>query len=450
MPDPIGAEQIRRIAEAALELRGADGVEVLAVHDWGGLTRFADSAIHQSTAREDTAVKVRVVSGGRVGVASTNDLSKEGAATAARNALELAEMAAPDPAFPGLAPGTEVAEPAGRFDDGTATTTPEARAEAVAALVGTLGDGFHAAGAHETTATEVAVATTEGQFCYAATSQATVSTVVSGGEGGAGYAEAWAARVGDLDPEAVGRRAFEKARASQRPGDVDPGRYEVVLEPPAVATLVAFLAYLGFGGRAIAEGRSCFSDRIGQKLMSERITIFDDALSPGTLGLPFDFEGTPKRRVDLVSEGVVLGGVHDRRSGRQEGVSSTGHALPPPNPHGPFPLNLFLAPGESAVEDMIRDTERGLLVTRFHYSNVVHPKEAVITGMTRDGTWLIENGEIGRPVKNLRFTHSIIEALRDVEAVGSETQLASEFFFSASSVPALRVSSFQFTGASDH
>ncbi len=450
MPDPIGSEQIRRIAEAALELPGADGVEVLAVHDWGGLTRFADSAIHQSTAREDTAVKVRVVAGGRLGVASTNDLTKEGAAGAARSALELAEMAAPDPVFPGLAPRAEVAEPADRFDVDTASTTPRARAEGVAALIGTLGEGFHAAGAHETVASEVAVATTEGQFCYAATSQATASTVVSGGDGGTGYAEAWSARIGDLDPEAVGRRAFEKARDSQEPRDLDPGRYEVVLEPPAVATLVAFLAYLGFGGRAISEGRSCFSGRIGEKLMNDRITIYDDALAPGTLGLPFDFEGTPKRRVDLVSEGVVMGGVHDRRSGKQEGVPSTGHALPPPNPHGPFPLNLFLAPGDASVEDMIRDTERGLLVTRFHYSNVVHPKEAIITGMTRDGTWLVEDGEVRHPVKNLRFTHSIIDALRDVEAVGSDTELASEFFFSASRVPALQVSSFQFTGASDH
>jgi predicted Zn-dependent protease len=223
-----------------------------------------------------------------------------------------------------------------------------------------------------------------------------------------------------------------------------------VLEPPAVATLVSFLAYLGFGGRAIAEGRSCFSGRIGEKLMSDRISIHDDALSPGTLGIPFDFEGTPKRRVDLVSSGVVVGGVHDRRSAAQEGLESTGHALPAPNPHGPFPLNLFLAPGDASVDEMVRDTERGLLVTRFHYSNVVHPKEAVITGMTRDGTWMIENGEVTHPVKNLRFTHSIIEALRDAEAVGSDPELASEFFFSASSVPALRVSSFHFTGASDH
>ena len=450
MPDPIGPEAVRGIAEAALELAGADGVEVLAVHDWGGLTRFADSAIHQSMAREDTAVKVRVAIDGRVGVASTNDLSKEGATAAARSALELAEMAAPDPMFPGLAPQADVPQAPDRFDEATAATTPRSRAEAVAALVGACGDGFHAAGAYETNASEVALANSEGQFCYAATSQATASTVVSGGDGGAGYAEAWASRAADIDPEAAGRRAFGKARDSQAPRALEPGRYDVVLEPPAVATLTSFLAYLGLGGRAIAEGRSCFSDRVGQQLLSERVTIYDDALSPGTLGLPFDFEGTPKRRVDLVAEGVVRGGVHDRRSAAQEGLESTGHALPPPNPHGPFPLNLFLAPGDASVEDMVRGTSRGLLVTRFHYSNVVHPKEAIITGMTRDGTWLVEDGEITHPVKNLRFTHSVIEALRDVDAVGREAELASEFFFAASSVPALKISGFQFTGASDH
>jgi PmbA protein len=450
MPDPVGPDDIRSVAESALNLEGCDGVEVLFVHEWGGLTRFADSAIHQSTFREDTGLRVRAVTRDRIGVASTNDLSKDGAAAAARSALELAQVAAPDPLFPGLAPPAGVtADPAG-FDPETAEATPERRAESVAGLVGRVGEGFRAAGAFETTATEVAVANSEGQFSYAPVTQALVTTVVSGGNGGTGFSEAVARTVAEIDPEQVGGRAFAKARDSQQPGDLEPGRYEVVLEPPAVATLVGFLAYLGFGGRAIVEGRSCFSGRIGQKLMGDAITIYDDARSAETIGLPFDFEGTPKRRVDLVTAGVVNGGVHDRRSARQAGTESTGHALPPPNPEGAFPLNLFLEPGDASVEEMVASTRRGLLVTRFHYSNVVHPREAVITGMTRDGTWLVEDGEIRRPVKNFRFTQSILEALRDVEMIGRDTELASEFFFSASRVPALKISSFQFTGKSDH
>lgn len=450
MPGLIGPDLIREVAAAALEVPGADAIETLLIHEWSGLTRFAESAIHQSTSREDTALRVRAVSGGRVGITATNDLSKEGAADAARSALELAKVAAPDPMFAGLTPPTEIPERPDGYDEATASASPDQRAEAVAELVGCSGKGFHAAGAFETQATEVALANTEGHFCYAPSTQTTLTTVISSGTGGTGFAEITAPRVADLDATAVGTRAFEKARTSQDRKDLDPGRYEVVLEPAAVATLLGFLAYLGFGGRSIEEGRSCFSGRLNEQLMSERVSIYDEALSPLTIALPFDFEGTPKRRVDLVERGVVRGGVHDRRSAKQAGTESTGHALPPPNPEGPFPLNLFLEPGESSLEEMIGATERGLLVTRFHYSNIVHPMEAIITGMTRDGTWLIENGEVKHPVKNFRFTQSIIEALRDVEQVGRDTELASEFFFSSSRVPALRISSFQFTGKSDH
>ncbi len=450
MPGLIGPDDIREVAGAALEVPGADAIEVLVIHEWSGLTRFAESAIHQSTSREDTALRVRVISGGRVGIAATNDLSKDGAANAALSALELARVAAPDPFFAGITPPAEIPRRADGYDEATASATPDQRAQSVAELVACCETGSHAAGAFETQATVVAVSNTEGHFCYAPSTQSTLTTVISGGDGGTGFAEITSSRVGDVDPASVGGRAFTKARDSQDRRDLEPGRYEVVLEPAAVATLLGFLAYLGFGGRSIAEGRSCFSGRIGDQLMSKLVSIYDDALSPLTIALPFDFEGTPKRRVELVRAGVVQGGVHDRRSAKQAGTDSTGHALPPPNPEGPFPLNLFLEPGESSVEEMIRATERGLLVTRFHYSNVVHPMEAIITGMTRDGTWLIEDGEVKQPVKNFRFTQSIVEALRDVEQVGRDTELASEFFFSSSRVPALRITSFQFTGKSDH
>ncbi|MGH2692352.1 MAG: TldD/PmbA family protein [Actinomycetota bacterium] len=450
MPGLIGPDDIRDVTNAALEVPGADATEVLVIHEWSGLTRFAESAIHQSTSREDTGVRVRTIVGGQVGVAATNDLSKDGAANAARSALELARVAAPDPMFPGLTPPTEIPERRDGYDEPTASATPDQRAETVAELIGRCGSGFHAAGALDTSATEVAVANTEGHFCYAPSTQASLTTVISGGKGGTGFAEVTAPRVAEIDASEIGSRAFAKASGSQNPASLEPGRYEVILEPAAVATLLGFLAFLGFGGRSIAEGRSCFSGRLGEKLMAEKVSIYDDALSPLTIAMPFDFEGTPKRRVDLVEEGVFRGGVHDRRSAKQAETDSTGHALPPPNPEGPFPLNIFLEPGESTVDEMIRATGRGLLVTRFHYSNVVHPMDAVITGMTRDGTWLVEDGEAKQPVKNFRFTQSIIEALRDVEQVGRDTELASEFFFSSSRAPALRIASFQFTGKSDH
>jgi predicted Zn-dependent protease len=450
MPGLFGADEVRRVAEAAMNQDGADGVEVLLLHEWGGLTRFASSAIHQSTSKEDTGVRVRVVQEGRVGVAASNDFTPEGAARAAASALEMAHVVPPDPMFPGMAPPAETQSKPEAFDEATAATSPTQRAELVAGLIGQVGGGFRAAGALDTAAAEIALANTEGQFCYAPFTQSTVTTVVSGGDGGAGAAEATAKSLGELDPVGIGADASRRARDSQRPQPLAPGRYEVVLEPLAVSTLVAFLGYMGFSGRAILEGRSPFSGKAGQKVCGDNVTLVDDALTSETIGIPFDFEGTPKQRVTLIDHGTFVTGVHDRRSAKQAGVEPTGHALPPPNPEGAFPLNLTLETGDASLDDMIRATKRGLLVTRFHYSNIVHPIETTITGMTRDGTWWIEDGEVAHPVQNLRFTQSILEALSNVELIGRDAAIASEFFFAASRVPALKVSAFTFSGASDH
>ena len=449
MTDQVGPDEIRRAAEAALELQGVDDVEVVVMHEWGGITRFAKSEIHQSTSREDTDVRVRVVSKGRVGVASTNDLSPGGASRAARSAKEMAEVVGPDPWWPGLAAAVDVPR-VDRFHDSTAGSTPEERADAVAALIGKCAPGFTAAGAFETQAMEIAVANTQGQFCWEPITQASMTTVISGGDSGSGFAETFAGDVADIDPDVIGAVANDKAVRSQKPVVLEPGTYVTVLEPAATSTLVGFLAWVGFGGRDYLEGRSCFSGKQGQQVAVPAVSIIDDALDPHTIGAPFDFEGVPRPRVELIRDGVFLEAVYDRRTGKEAGRDSTGHALPSPNPEGPFPLNLSMAPGDATLEQMIAATERGLLVTRFHYSNIVNPVESSITGMTRDGTFLIEHGEVVGPVMNFRFTQSILAALSDVSMIGSETELASEFFFSASRVPALKVDAFHFSGRSDH
>jgi PmbA protein len=451
MPGIVGQDRFEEVAAAALELGGVDGVEILLIHEWGGLTRFANSEIHQSTAGEDTGIRVRVVRGGRVGVAASNDFSPKGARRAATSAKEMAEVSAPDPLWPGLTPPKAFPDVPG-FDDATANCTPEQRAESVASLVATCPGGFVAAGAYETRAAEVAIANSEGQVCWAPWTQANLTAVIAGGDGGSGFAETFTATTEGVDAEAIGVTAADKAVRSQTPAPLDPGRYPVVLEPAATATLVGFLAWIGFAGRLYAEGRSCFSGKAERQLMHPDVTIYDDATDPRTIGVGFDFEGEPKRRVDLVKHGVFIDAVYDRRTAKEASRSdgSTGHGLPPPNPEGPFPLHLFMDTGRATVNEMVAATERGLLVTRFHYSNVVNPMESSITGMTRDGTFLIERGEIIGPVRNLRFTQSIIDALSGVTMVGRESSLASEFFFSASRVPALRLEEFHFTGVSDH
>jgi PmbA protein len=451
MPGPLGEDAFLQVAAGALDLAGCDGVEVVLLHDWGGLARFANSEIHQSTASEDTSLRVRVVDGGRVGVAASNDCTPEGARAAAHSALEMARIATPDPFWPGLAPEAPIAED-GRFDETTASCSPETRAEGVAALVGRCDPRFVAAGAFETRAVEVALANSEGQRCWSASTQASLSTVVTGGEGGSGFAESFAGTVDEIDPEELGGSASAKAVRSQGAGELPAGRYAVVLEPSATATIVGFLAWIGFGGRAYIEGRSCLSGKDGQTVAAPAVSIWDDASDPRTIGMNFDFEGTPKARTDLIRNGVFVDAVYDRRTAKQaeRPQGSTGHALPSPNPEGAFPLNLFMDHGDATLDEMVAATTRGLLVTRFHYSNVVNPIESSITGMTRDGTFLIEKGEIARPVRNLRFTQSILGALADVTMVGRESELASEFFFSASRVPALKIEAFHFSGVSDH
>jgi predicted Zn-dependent protease len=263
MPEPIGPHLIgedgfRRVAEAALSLEGVDGVEVLAIHEWSGLTRFANSEIHQSTASEDIGLRVRVVRDGRLGVVATNVFTPEGAAEAARSAKELAGVAGPDPLWPGLAPQAAYPQ-VDRFDDETAAADPETRAEAVAALVGRCPADAVAAGAYETRAAEVAYANTERQLCWAPWTQATLTTVISGakeGGGGDGFAETTAGRASEIDGEAIGARAADLSIRSRNPRPIDPGTYTVVHEPSATATIVGFLAWIGFSGREYIEGRS--------------------------------------------------------------------------------------------------------------------------------------------------------------------------------------------------
>jgi predicted Zn-dependent protease len=211
------------------------------------------------------------------------------------------------------------------------------------------------------------------------------------------------------------------------------------------------MSYTGFNAVAVQEGRSFMVGRIDEQIVDPRISIWDDGQSLEGIPWPFDFEGVPKQRVDLIQEGVARGVVYDSyRAGKEEGKHSTGHALPAPNSFGPMPLNVFFAPGESSLADMLRSTERGIYVTRFHYTRPVEPKQVVITGMTRDGTFLVENGELAYPVKNLRFTQSYLEALNHVDRIGAEPRmLAGLGGLGRDSVPALKLSKFRFTGATE-
>jgi predicted Zn-dependent protease len=264
----------------------------------------------------------------------------------------------------------------------------------------------------------------------------------------------WACQISDghqrLDASAVAARAVDKAVRSRAPRAVPPGRYDVVLEPAAVSSLLLFTASHGFGAQQVLDGSSFLAGKLGEPVFGDNVTVTDDAFHPLTVGPVFDGEGVPRQRVTLVEGGVARGIVHDQLTARRAGCASTGHSLPQPSRDGPQPGNLCLAASKSGgTEELIRGMKRGLLVTQFHYSNVVEPTKLTLTGMTRNGTFLVENGEIVGAVKNMRYTESVVEALKRVSGIGGDAKLASALFGGWVVVPSLRVEGFGFSSGTE-
>jgi PmbA protein len=438
------SEHVLRFAER----ESPTEVEVMAMADDGSLTRFANSEIHQNVAESNVQVNLRFVAGRRVGVASTNRSDDEGlrllaerAAAIARNSEELDDWGG----LPGPTPIHEVPE---GYATATAEATPELRADGVRAVIAAAdAAGVVSYGSFSTATETLGIANSKGVRASQRRTVSQLLTVAMAPDGGSGYAEAAAVDVTDLDAAAIGRQAAEKARATGNPIAVDPGDWPVVLEEYAVVDLLSMLGYMGFSALAVQEERS-FSEP-GRRVGSELVTIVDDGTDPATLPMAFDYEGVAKERVSLIQGGVCRDVVYDAQTAARAGRASTGHGLPAPNPYGPFPLNMAMAPGDTPRDELVGGMERGLLVTRFHYTNPVHPKLAIVTGMTRDGTFYVEGGKIKGPVRNLRFTQSYLEALAATSAVSRERRTL-KGDFGGVLVPAIRVDSWTFTGATEH
>ena len=443
----LDSEQFKRLAEVVLARSRADQTEMVAIGIDSALTRFANSTIHQNVVERNLEVRVRAVVGQRVGVATTNDLSKGGLERVAERALHSAERQPENPDFPGL-PATGIAEPVDGFRPETAECPPERRARMVKTICDLAAErGVVASGALTTESATIGVVNSRGVYALDRTTRAHLLTVVMDAEA-SGYAERTDRGVDAIDPEAVGREAVDKAVRSRGPRLLEPGEYPVVLEEYAVGDLLTYLAYMGFGALAYQEGTSFLRGKLGQPIVDERISVWDDGRDPRGLPLGFDYEGVPKQRVDLIKDGVAAGVVYDSATAARDGRESTGHALPAPNTFGPFPTHLQMASGDTPKAELARGIERGLWVTRFHYVNVLKSDTAALTGLTRDGTFLVERGEVTRPVKNLRFTESVTQAWSDLGAIGREITPV-DSWGGAVLVPAMRLERFAFTGVSD-
>jgi PmbA protein len=435
---------IRTLLQKVLSYSQAEQTEVVYLGTESALTRFATNHIHQNVAESNAELRVRAVVGQRIGVAATNRLDDESLRRVTEQALEIARVQPVNPEFHSL-PAPQPISAAPSYSERTAQFTPEERARQVGIIVGLAKErGLESAGAFSTTVNSRAIANSLGIFAYEPRTEAECHAVVMADEKGSGYTQRVATDASTLDFEAMAREAVEKAQRSRNPIDIPLGEYPVVLDAYAVAEMLQDLVFMGLSALAVQEERSFMNGQFGKQLVEPRVTIYDDGHDPSGLPQAFDYEGVPKQRVVMIDHGVANAVVYDSFTAAREGKPNTGHALPAPNSEGPLPLHTMMEAGDASLEELIKGVDRGIYVTRFHYTNTVHPIKTLFTGMTRDGTFLIEHGELTRPVKNLRFTQSILDVLRDVQAIGRERIQWSEYVTAVA--PALSAARFNFTG----
>jgi predicted Zn-dependent protease len=448
---PITRDRVSAAASAVLGLEGADDVEVVVAASSTGLTRYALSEIIQNTVRNEIRAYVRVVTGSRVATASTTRLTPEGVIKAGERALDAARASRPDDEFPGLPDPAEVgvAEPIYRWSDNTAVRSPGARAAKVSEIL-RVADSDNAAGVFETSAHVYAVVSSKGIDCFDAYTRCVTTCLVDNGES-TGWGEASSHDFDLVDVEAVARRAADKAERGRNAVSGEPGTYEVVLEPPAVGVMVDYLSYAGMSAKQVIEGESFLATRGSEQVGTESITVADDAFHPCSVGLGFDLEGVPKKRVAVIDRGVAKQPVTDLRTARQLDLAVSGH-YSGSTEYGPYAANPVLEEGTSSREEMIAAISDGYLVTRFHYVNILDRPATLLTGMTRDGTFRIRDGEIAEPVHNFRFAQSVLDAFATTKAVGSELVAFAPDYgsFGSAVVPALHVGAFSFASTTSH
>jgi PmbA protein len=442
-----GETQLKEIADRAIAMSRAEQTEILLFASHSSLTRFANSYIHQNVADTSIEVSVRAIVGKKIGVAGTNRVSDESLREVVERATMLAQHQKENEDFRSL-PSPLPTERVNGWVQRTAAFGPEDRAAVVATICDAArAENVTAAGAFRTSASEVAVANSLGVFAFHRETNADINTTIMS-EDSSGYAATLSTNVDAINGKALAAEAVGKCIRSKNPVSLEPGVYDVILEDYAASDILDYLAYLGFGAQSYQEKRSFMSGHLGERIVGENVTIWDDGLSPETIPMPFDFEGVPKQRVDLISEGIATGVVYDTYYGGKEGKPSTGHGLPAGTTYGPLPMNMFFKAGNATREEMIASVERGIWVSRFWYTRPVHPLKIIVTGMTRDGTFLIENGKITSPIKNLRFTQGYLDALNQIDMISSETRLLPGII-GVSRVPTLKVRGWNFSGATE-
>jgi PmbA protein len=438
----LSASELRRIGERIFKFSDADETEVQIDVTSDALTRFANNTIHQNVAEQALSISVRTVFDGRTARATTNRTDDESLRRVVQSSSTIAKSQPKNPhllAMPGPQKYTRVS----RYFESTAGATPQDRAKVVARVCKDIARRKQtAAGIFSTGAMQSAIANSRGLFASYEQTRSEFSVTILEPDS-SGWQKANSPDVSTLNAEGLAARAAEKSEASRKPREIEPGHHTVVLEPSAVLDIVGFLFY-DFAATAIADKRSCLNERIGKQVMGSNVMLWDDVYHPLQTGAPFDGEGMPRQKVLLVDGGVPRNLVYSRATAKQMKARATGHGFPLPNEYGEAPMNLVFAGGDATIDKMIASTQRGIYVTRLWYIREVDPYEKVLTGMTRDGTFLIENGKLAGGIRNFRFNQSVLQMLSNVEMMTPSVRAAGEESFEMV-VPAMKVRDFHFS-----
>lgn len=451
----LGQTKLKSISHQLLHLaKSADQAEVLISASDHALTRFANNQIHQNVASEGVGVQLRVILSKKIGVASTDRLDQAGLESLAGRALTLAKHQKEDPGFVSLpSPLVKPYPKVSSFSSRTAAQTPRNRAKSVATII-KIAQGNHltSSGAYEIKLGEIAVANSLGVWAYGQESKAELSTTFDGQQG-SGWGEAQSRDVSEVDPEQVARTAIHRATFGGKLQSLSPGEYEVIFEPEATFPFSSSDEFFGYYGHYAANARiyhedvSILQEKLNQPLFSPQLTVIDNPLDPDCLPMPFDFEGVPKTRMTFINRGKPIGIAYDSYYAHKYHQPNTGHALPAPNVWGPIPGHLEVQPGTSTREQMIKNIKTGLLVSQLHYLRILHYRDLSLTGMTRNGLFIIKNGELIGRTQNLRFTDSIPSIFSKIQTIGGETKKVRSLWGGIVKAPLIHFSSFNFTSA---
>jgi len=444
----LGRDRVIELIKRLVKESEAHQTEVVYVGIHKDSTRFANSAILQNMKESNRRVYIRTILNKRVGVSSTNSLHMEDLRRSLKRSLELAQHQPPLPFFKSLPEGSHYQKVITYYPETTGFSAEDKAKGLKEVFKRARGKKITIGGNFSTDECEVGIVNSLGVKAYQPFTSACISLIASTPTG-SGYSTQFVRDIRKIDLEALGNRAMERSLMGKRPRELKPGMYTVLLEPPAVNGLLEWLIFIGLGAQAYQDGTSFITRRIGKRVTGGRITIYDDGLDPEGLLTPFDFEGTAKKRLTLIDKGVARGIAYDTLMAQKEGKATTGHALLPDDLEGPFPTNVFIKEGKTPFHRMLGSIERGILVTRFHYVNgLLDPSTASMTGMTRDGTFYVEDGRIRYPVRDVRFTESILSAFSRVEAVSRERQAFPNPWsdIGANVVPAILIKDFNLSG----